>query len=124
MPEPISIHIENAAKIQFVYAKAPALMTKALSLAVRKAVFLVARKSMINTPVKTGRLRGSTYSRFMPLSGVIGTKTNYDRFVHDGTRFMKGRPYLKMAVDDANPKINEFFTDATQSVLNEIGRQT
>lgn len=77
---------------------------------------------MINTPVLTGRLRASTYSKFEPLRGEVGTNTNYDRFVHEGTRYMKARPYLKMAVDDSNSEVNELFTRAAQEVLNDIGK--
>jgi hypothetical protein len=122
MADPIAIKITNAAQIRRAYAKAPAAMTKALSVAIKTAVFLVQGKSMVNTPVLTGRLRASTYSKFQPLRGEVGTNTNYDRFVHDGTRFMAGRPYLKMAVEDSNEEINELFTRATQEVLNDIGR--
>ena len=122
MAEPISIKITNAPQIRMAYAKAPAAMTKALSIAIKTAVFLVQGKSMMNTPVLTGRLRASTYARFEPLRGEVGTNTNYDRFVHDGTRYMKGRPYLKMAVDDSNFEINELFTRAVQEVLNDIGK--
>lgn len=122
MPEAISIKITNAAQIQRAYAKAPALMTKNLSVAIKTAVFLIQGRSMINTPVKTGRLRGSTYTKFEPLRGEVGTNTNYDRFVHDGTRFMKGRPYLADAVASSNDEVNELFTKATQDVLNDIGK--
>jgi hypothetical protein len=122
MPDPIAIKITNAAQIRAAYAKAPAAMTKALSIAIKTAVFIVQGKSMINTPVLTGRLRASTYAKFQPLRGEVGTNTNYDRFVHDGTKFMAGRPYLKMAVEDSNIEINELFTRATQEVLNDIGR--
>ncbi len=122
MADPIAIKITNAAEIRKAYAKAPAAMTKALSVAIKTAVFLVQGRSMVNTPVLTGRLRASTYTNFSPLRGEVGTNTNYDRFVHDGTRFMAGRPYLKMAVEDSNSEINDLFTRATQEVLNDIGK--
>jgi hypothetical protein len=121
MPNNISIKITNAAEIRRAYAKAPALMTKNLSVAIKTAVFLVQGRSMINTPVLTGRLRASTYSRFEPLRGEVGTNTNYDRFVHEGTRYMKGRPYLKMAIEESDTEINALFAKAAQSVLNDIG---
>lgn len=118
----IRIKITNAEQIRRAYSKAPALMTKRLSIAIKMAVFLVQGRSMRNTPVLTGRLRASTSSRFMPLAGEVGTHTNYDRFVHEGTRFMKGRPYLKMAVDESQGEINDLFTRAAQDVLNDIGK--
>jgi HK97 gp10 family phage protein len=122
MADPIAIKITNAQQIRLAYAKAPALMTKNLSIAVKTAVFLIEGKMKPNIPVLTGRLRGSSYTKFAPLRGEVGTNTNYDRFVHDGTKFMKGRPYLKMAVDDSNHEVQELFTKAAQDVLNDIGR--
>lgn len=122
MPDPIAMKITNAGEIRRAYAKSPALMTKNLSIAIKTAVFLVQGKSMVNTPVLTGRLRGSTYARFEPLRGEVGTNTTYDMFVHEGTKFMKGRPYLRMAVEDSNQEIQELFTRAAQDVLNDIGR--
>lgn len=122
MAEPIAIKITNAAQIRIAYAKAPALMTKYLTIAIKTAVFLIQGGMMPNIPVDTGRLRASSYSKFAPLKGEVGTNTNYDRFVHDGTRFMKGRPYLKDAVEDKNVEVNELFTRATQQALNEIGK--
>lgn len=46
-------------------------------------------------PVKTGTLRRSI--RVQHISGLeawIGSKLDYARFVHDGTRRMAARPYL------------------------------
>jgi HK97 gp10 family phage protein len=122
MGEAIAIKITNADQIKRAYSKAPAQMTKALSLAVKTAVFLIQGRSMINTPVLTGRLRASSYTNFAPLRGEVGTNTNYDRFVHEGTKFMPARPYLRDAVDESNDEINELFTRATQDVLNSIGK--
>lgn len=122
MAEAVKITITNAAQIRAAYAKAPAQMTKSLSIAIKTAVFLIQGKSMQNTPVLTGRLRASTYSRFQPLQGEVGTNTSYDMFVHEGTKFVKGRPYLRDAVDSSNTEVNELFKRATQDVLDEIGK--
>lgn len=122
MGAPIAIKIENADQIKRAFIKAPALMTKYLSMAIKAAVFLIEGKSMQNTPVLTGRLRGSHYTNFKPMYGEVGTNTNYDKFVHEGTKFMPGRPYLRDAVDDSNVKINEMMLAATQKVLNDIGK--
>ncbi len=124
MPEPLAIKITNAVQIRAAYARAPALMTKNLSIAIKTAVFLIQGSMTPQIPVLTGRLRGSAYSKFAPLRGEVGTNTNYDRFVHDGTKFMKGRPYLKMAIDDTSVETQELFTKAVQEVLNTIGKDS
>jgi HK97 gp10 family phage protein len=131
MGEPIAIKIENADQIRRAYSKAPAQMTKALSVAIKTAVFLIQGRSMSNTPVLTGRLRGSHYTKFEPLRGEVGTDpsrekgsrgVDYSTFVHEGTRFMPARPYLRSAVEESNGEINDLFTKATQDVLNDIGK--
>lgn len=49
-------------------------------------------------PVDTGRLRGSITWRIEFVGGVltaiIGTNVEYAIYVHEGTRYMAGRPFL------------------------------
>lgn len=120
MPE-ISIKITNLPQIKSAFNKAPGLMTKELNTAIAKSIFTIKRGSMINTPVLTGRLRASTYTNLNNLRGEIGTNTNYDVFIHEGTKFMKARPYLRDAVEASNEDVNKFFSDAVQNVLDKIG---
>lgn len=124
MANTIDIQITNLPEIRAAFNKAPALMTAELNIAIKKTVFTIQGKSMINTPVLTGRLRASTSSQFDNLKGQVGTHTNYDVFVHEGTRFMRGRPYLRDAVNDSKQDINDNFTKAVDNVLNKIGRAT
>lgn len=118
----INITIKNLPQIKSAFNKAPGLMTRELNTAIKKSVFYIQGKSMINTPVLTGRLRASHRSLFTNLRGEIGTNTNYDIFVHWGTRYMKARPFLFEAVQDSNTEVNRFFTQAVDSVLNDIGK--
>lgn len=124
MPEPISITISNLPQIQAAFAKAPRLMAQQLNRAIAKTLFNIQRKSMYRTPVDTGRLRASTSVQLYNLKGEVGTHTEYDVYVHDGTRYMRARPYLTQAVDAADPQTQKFFTDAVDAVLSEIGRST
>lgn len=120
----INVTIKNLPEIKAAFNKAPRLMSKELNLAIRKTVLMIGSDSRRNTPVDTGRLRASTREFFQNLRGEIGTHTEYDIFVHEGTRFMKGRPYLKKAVEMNERKTDENFREAVQNVLNEIGRST
>lgn len=123
MPE-IAIHIKNISQIRSAFRKAPALMARELDKAIRKTVLSIEADSKRNTPVRTGRLRASTYDRFSPLRGEVGTNVHYDRFVHEGTRFMKARPYLRLAVQSNQANTDRFFADAVQQVLTRIGNST
>lgn len=119
----IQIKITNLPEIRSAFRQSPVLMTRELNKAIKSTTVLVQRRSMMNTPVDTGRLRASHYTKFSPLRGEVGTNTEYDIFVHEGTRFMKSRPYLRKAVE-GSPEIDGFFTDAVNSVLSEIGKRT
>lgn len=117
MPE-IAVRIKNIADIKRAFSMAPTLMAKELNIAIREAVLTIGRRSRINTPVDTGRLRSSTYEQFTNLKGEIGTKVEYDIFVHEGTRFMAGRPYLRRAVEASDADTQRFFEGAVQRTLD------
>lgn len=124
MAEAIGIRITNLAQIKRAFNKAPNLMRRELNIAIKKSVFTIQAGSMRNTPVLTGRLRASHRSQFADLRGEVGTHTNYDIFVHEGTRYMRGRPFLREAVESSEQPVQRFFKQAVDKVLNEIGRST
>lgn len=118
----IKIEIKNLPQIRAAFAQSPRLMTKNLNRAIRRVALTVEGQSKRYTPVDTGRLRSSHYTRFSNLKGIIGTNTEYDYFVHYGTRFMKGRPFLQAAIDKNNGVIQQEFEKAVEKTLNEIAR--
>ena len=120
----ISVRITNLGAIRAAFNKAPVLMTRELDKAIKRSVFAIERDSKMRTPVDTGRLRASHRSTFTPLRGELSTNTNYDVYVHQGTRYMKGRPYMLSAVQSNEVKVNQEFQHAVQTVLDEIGRAT
>lgn len=120
MPD-IQIKITNLPQIKAAFKRAPLLMSKNLNLAIRKSVLSIGRDSRINTPVLTGRLRASHRESFSNLRGEVGPSTNYAIFVHEGTRYMKARPFLRTAVEKNEGIVNRFFTKAVDDTLREIG---
>lgn len=53
-------------------------------------------------PVDTGRLRASIRWTMMPgPAAIIGTDVEYAIYVHNGTRYMEGRPFLRDALEAA-----------------------
>ena len=123
MPE-IKIRIKNLPEIRAAFSKAPRLMTRRLNEAIKQSIFTIQRESMIHTPVDTGRLRASHYPKFRSLYGEVGPTAFYAPFVHEGTRFIKGRPFLRNAAKTEEQRVQGFFTQAVKKVLNEIGRST
>lgn len=120
----VQIRIVNVAQIKAAFALAPRLMTIKLNQAIMRSVLVIGRDSRRNTPVDTGRLRSSTFERFSNLRGEVGTNTNYDYYVHQGTRFQRAQPYLLRAVEGNQGTVEQLFTDAVNSVLSEIGNKT
>lgn len=55
-------------------------------------------------PVDTGRLRSSINWRLEfyggVLTAIIGTNVEYAIYVHEGTRYMTGRPFLVQGMHD------------------------
>lgn len=121
MADAISITITNLPQIRAAFRRAPALMTLKLNEAIKKTLVTIESKGRKNTPVDTGRLRSSWLSKFSNLQGETGTHTNYDIFVHNGTKYMQARPYLYNAVLATESSVDKFFGTAVQNVLDEIG---
>lgn len=120
----ISIKITNLPQIKAAFSAAPAKTVKALNEAIQKSIFSIEADSQRNTPVLTGRLRASHSTLFSSLRGEVGPHTNYAIFVHQGTRYMKARPFLFNAVKSNEVTVQKFFTDGMQKVLDDIARET
>jgi len=77
--------------------------------AMRRATLLVERSGKQNAPVDTGRLRASITPEVRVqnkvLQGVVGSVVVYSPFQEFGTKFMKGRFYLRRAIEENAKKI-------------------
>lgn len=119
----VSIKITNLNEIRAAFSKAPQIMTVNLQKAIQRSILRIGARSRRNTPVRTGRLRASHYERFYStLKGEVGTNTSYDLFVHEGTRFMRGRPFLRFAVEQEQTSVDNEFKHAVQDTLDKIAR--
>lgn len=70
---------------------------------IHKIAFRVERFSKQIVPVRTGRLRSSIATSWM--IGSIGARvmpnTDYAYFVHEGTKYMRGRPFMEKGAEYA-----------------------
>lgn len=119
----ISIQIKNIAEIKRAFNKAPALTIKHINNAIQASIFSIERDSKQNTPVLTGNLRSSHQTLFGTLRGELFPAANYAIFVHEGTRFMKARPFLAEAVKTNEKHVQDLFEKAVQNVFDDIGRE-
>jgi len=117
----ITIKIKNLDKLIKGLEVSANELKYALSTAVKKSVFLVERESKKVTPVDTGRLRASITPNYLkPLEGALGPHTEYAIFVHEGTRYMKARPFMKKGVEEALPEIEDVFMEEIDKILKKI----
>jgi HK97 gp10 family phage protein len=118
----VQIEIKNAQQIKSAFRMSPYIMTKNLSQAIKRVSYKVQGQSQKITPVKTGFLRRSHRTDFQgPLRATIQPTADYAYFVHEGTRFMKGRPFLADAVEITQGFTDTEFEKAVQDTLDTIG---
>lgn len=120
----VHVTIKNLPQIRAAFGKAPRLMVKKLDDAIKKSAFLIERESKTRTPVLTGRLRASHQTTYAPLQATIEPTAEYAIYVHEGTRFMRARPFLLEGVQAAEKSVQKFFTDAVKEALDEVARDS
>lgn len=119
----VKITIKNLPQIRSAFRRSPRVMTKNLRKAIQAALITVQRQSIINAPRRTGFLKASHQTRMLSnLSGYVQPTADYAIFVHEGTRFMRARPFLRQAVAEKEQDIDRLFANAVQDTLDEIGR--
>lgn len=88
---------------------------------IRKVVLVVEAAAKRRTPVDTGTLRRSITSRVLTKDrGVVGTNVRYAPFVHEGTRSMRARPFLRHGLDDAQPAIERLLEQVGEAVWSTL----
>lgn len=80
----------------------------ALQRAIERFSFVIERESKKVTPVDTGRLRASIVTDIGNLRAKIAPHTNYAGFVHEGTRYMRARPFMMWGVEAAKGDMRIF----------------
>lgn len=118
----VNVKITNLPQIRAAFSNAPSLMTEHLNDAIKRASLVIQRQSMINSPVLTGRLRASHQTIFGSLKATILPTAEYAIYVHQGTRYMRARPFLYDAVRSEQSEVDDYFRKAVQDTLDDIGR--
>lgn len=132
----ITVEIKNLPEIRAAFKQAPKLMVDNLNDAIKKTALYIQGKELINVTqrdinVVTGGLKNAVQRGiwFGNLKAEVGTDAGnnmgvpYAGFVHEGTRFMRARPFLADAVEESQDNIDKFFKDAVQDTLDKIARK-
>ena len=77
--------------------------------------------AMQKVPVKTGRLRRSIYCKVGEWVAEVGADAAYAMFVELGTCYMRARPFLFPAVQEALPTLESIIGEAVEAAKREAG---
>lgn len=120
----INISVVNLEEIKRGLLLFPQRMIPELRKATTKAALQVEREAKGFTPVDTGRLRSSIMTSLglgpLGVSAKVATNVEYAIYVHEGTKRMKKRPFMKQAVDQSQLDIELYFIQAVQNAVNGI----
>ena len=88
-------------------ATAPKKTRSETDIAIKKSIRVIERESKKVSPVDTGRMRASITDGilFKSLYGEIGPTTKYAIYVHEGTRYVTSRPFMRWGFEAAVPNI-------------------
>lgn len=125
----VNINFDNLDRLRDAFKRSPATVTRHIGRAINQSAMQIIRETKPITPVDTNRLRGSIGDetregvlRIEPFMAEVGTRVNYARFVHHGTRFMQARPFLQRGTEKAIPEINRFFQQAGEAIVRDLAK--
>lgn len=121
----IKIHIDIDPAFDIIAERYQSVNIKsATQEAIEEYAFSVERESKIETPVDTGRLRSSIVTDIGNLHARVAPHVNYAVFVHEGTKYMKGRPFMSLGLTKASIKLfgssNPFTVRVEQEINNKL----
>lgn len=121
----INLQVKGLRKLKRAFIFAPTKVGKEIEDGLKKSIVIVEReaKRSITTgrtrAIDTGRLRASHFSRVKGLTGEIFPTVNYAIFVHEGTRFMRSRPWLEKAARNARNDVKKELQKSINRALEK-----
>lgn len=123
-----TVRITNLEEIRRAFRKAPQLMVKHLNTAIEGSIWQVERtvtlKGYSNEYYtnRTYSLTRNWVSMFQPGKGTLYSRMDYATYLHEGTSYIRARPFLADSLKEDGKQIEKNFENAVQKVLDEIGR--
>jgi HK97 gp10 family phage protein len=121
----INIRVEGLAELAARWRKLPKIVQDKTMAVLTKSGFLVEGESKRRTPVDTDRLRSSiSVAQSLALRAtphvVISPHTNYAMYVHEGTRRMKGRPFMSEGYAASKARIRAYMKTLLSEVVKSM----
>lgn len=77
-------------------------------------------KAIPETPVDTGQLKWGYKIEYNKDSWILVNSKEYLWFVHEGTRYIKGNPFLTELISKEDKTINKVFNKDVELMLNQL----
>lgn len=116
----ISVTIPKLKQFQSALKKWPTIAIPELDKAIKTSIIDIRAETVVKTPIRTGRLRGSFVNNFTPLRGELYPTVYYAPFVHEGTQFIKPNPFMRYGLDAAQAKVKQNFINALEAITQKV----
>jgi len=120
------LKIDGLKQLQKAFRDSPAIAAPILYKAMESSMLDILRKTAPITPIDTGELRRSLKRgiTIKPTESVMASDKNYAVYVHEGTRYMTGRPFLRTGVKKSYRDVQKNFRDAVDRIMKAIKVKT
>ena len=118
------IFIRGLKELQRQLGRSKLIINRHFQNAIKRGSFILIRdlKTGGYVPVDTTKMKQSIRSDISQLKATIAPHTDYAIFVHEGTRFMEGRPFLDEAINRKKRAVEKEFEHATEKITQELAR--
>jgi len=104
------------------FGRANAIVNSNIQEAIRRSVIILQYDLQRGgyVPVKTGTMKSSIRPTITPLRATIQPNVDYAIYVHEGTKFMKGRPFFEWAVERKQDDVQKEFEISISKITKEL----
>jgi HK97 gp10 family phage protein len=120
----IRITIQGIDKVRAAFAKFPDTIGPHLRDASMKSAFLIEGAAKKLSPVDTGRMRASIATslgiRDRGITAIVQTNVHYAIHVHEGTKRMKKRPFMKQGAESVSGRIGSIYESEMNKAMQKV----
>lgn len=124
----VNVSIKNLNKLISVYKRSPEIVGKGLQEVIKETAFFLLRQTKKNitsgtgmwkAPVDKGIMRQGIGVEFEKMRAVIqpSFETPYALYVHEGTKFMRKRPFFEITADVEKEGIEKVLQKGVDKIL-------
>lgn len=123
----MQIRLLGLAQLMSHFGKIKSEIGDTLNAGMKEAAFAVERHGKLqittgeNRAIKTGYLRASiAVASVLPYQAKVVVGAGYGVYVHEGTRFMRARPFLREGLKQAVPEIEKIFGKRIKTLIETV----